>query len=381
MRRMLFGWYRVVLPGWTAPAFLVVYLISVAPRLLVRYFWGFDAAADLNGTEGILVLCAGAYGVYRVAAFHPAIRPKYWRWLWLTPWTADKPLPLGPVRLVWQDLVVIGVLSAVMSGPQIDRRTVCLAFMLTYLAALAVSFHKVGMRVAGYAILFGLGLIVRLWEAPWAAIGVAVIIYAVARIALPRSLAMMRSTYVSIKVKKIPSHMRFDQDDPYYGWPFQVLHPQPGEPNARVDKVLFPLLVGWLSYAAFALDPTDEAARTLGFLLSLPIIAFGPLVRFGLYCSYYRSPISLPGRIATFKLIVPGYDKALIAPLAVFLIGFRSMYWLRDMHGPMTICLPALYILALLALFNAPPSFERWRLTGQHRIRAANQRVGEVIKL
>src|SRR5262245_9773041 len=61
----------------------------------------------------LVTLAAAVYGIYRVACFHPAVNPRYFAWLKLSPWQADKPLPMGPVHLVWQDLVVIGTILAI----------------------------------------------------------------------------------------------------------------------------------------------------------------------------------------------------------------------------------------------------------------------------
>ena len=55
---------------------------------------------------------AGVYAFYRLCRFHPALNRRYSDWLKLSPWTADKPLPLGPIHPVWQDGGVIGALAA-----------------------------------------------------------------------------------------------------------------------------------------------------------------------------------------------------------------------------------------------------------------------------
>src|SRR5580765_387984 len=69
---------------------------------------------DLNNIRLIILVSAAvAYGFVRLWRFHPACKPAYCSWLEMSPWTARKPLPLGPIHLVWQDAVVLGVLAAV----------------------------------------------------------------------------------------------------------------------------------------------------------------------------------------------------------------------------------------------------------------------------
>ena len=61
----------------------------------------------------ILVIATIAYAFHRLWRFHPACNQAYAAWLKSTPWTANKPLPLGPVHWVWQDAVVLGTLTAI----------------------------------------------------------------------------------------------------------------------------------------------------------------------------------------------------------------------------------------------------------------------------
>ena len=62
---------------------------------------------------GPRILRAGGLllGAYRAIAFHPYFRPGYLRWLKGTPWTVSKPLPLGPLELVPEDGLALGLLA------------------------------------------------------------------------------------------------------------------------------------------------------------------------------------------------------------------------------------------------------------------------------
>ena len=91
-------WFRWILPPrWM----IVMYAIFLA-----MVSWTFD---DVQRT---LDLGASLFGAYRVLAFHPALNSEYHDWLRLTPWTPDRRLPLGPVRLTVPDVVVMAVFAA-----------------------------------------------------------------------------------------------------------------------------------------------------------------------------------------------------------------------------------------------------------------------------
>src|SRR5436190_8238008 len=65
-----------------------------------------DEMPELAGIRiVILVAAAGVYAFFRLWRFHPACNPAYCAWLEMSPWTASKPLPVGPIHLVWQDAV------------------------------------------------------------------------------------------------------------------------------------------------------------------------------------------------------------------------------------------------------------------------------------
>src|SRR5262249_30265485 len=88
-------------PGWVFFCFMVVYIVLRLPAWIGLGFWGIAPAVGKRPTDGLLVIAAIAYGVYRVVAFHPFYRADYRAWLEWTPWSSRKPLPIGPVGWVW----------------------------------------------------------------------------------------------------------------------------------------------------------------------------------------------------------------------------------------------------------------------------------------
>ena len=68
----------------------------------------------------MLFMASVLHGTIRVFAIHPIWNEGYQGWLESTPWFSRKPLPLGPVELVWEDGLILGpliLLSAVLPEP------------------------------------------------------------------------------------------------------------------------------------------------------------------------------------------------------------------------------------------------------------------------
>ena len=190
-------WLRLTLPPmWTV---LVALLLLLSSECL--YFWlrsWFDlpdmaneaASPLLEFRDSVAAIILAAYGVFRVAAFHPFFRPKYRGWLEQTPWTSRKPLPLGPIHLVWQDTIAVGILIVSLHGTPLGRVWATGAFLLAYLATLGVSFWITGPWWMGYVVLSGMGLAVRMANWPLVYVGILLVVYAIA--VMGRGMALTR---------------------------------------------------------------------------------------------------------------------------------------------------------------------------------------------
>jgi len=144
-------------PGWVLVLALLIYTASQAICLFMEWNARLPLFSLIDyfpyGLFGVL------YGLYRVWAFHPAARPGYYNWLCRTPWTSRKPFPLGPIHLVWQDLVILGLAVGLLwPRLQIDSVEVVQYFLAWYLAALAITHIVTGEKLSGYTLGFGLGL-------------------------------------------------------------------------------------------------------------------------------------------------------------------------------------------------------------------------------
>ncbi len=138
---------------------LAIFLLFEGP--IIYFDWNrFPIAAHLPFRPGafILVLAVVLHGVSRVVWFHPIWQNDYRAWLKRTPWTSRKPLPLGPIGLVWEDALVVGpllLLCAILPAPS-PVRLLC-AFLISHLLVVTATLFMTATWAIGYSVAFGLG--------------------------------------------------------------------------------------------------------------------------------------------------------------------------------------------------------------------------------
>jgi hypothetical protein len=348
-----------------------------------------------------LLAAAACYGVYRVWGFHPALRPAYRRWLEKVPWVHPKPLPLGPVELVAADAVLLGLAVAAtwpFYGPD-PALGIVRSFLATYLLTLLVSLFVTKQWAAAYATWFGLGTVVLLWGPGWPFFAAAAGTYAAGRAGLLRALAAFPWQMPKVSMNELLRQNLVVPDDRVtLGWPFGYLGPRParGSPG-RLHGLVLALLGGWTVYVALAhVPPEDEPARAVvGILPCMFVMPAAVLTRFALYqVTQLWPPLSLAGRVATGRWIIPGYDRVFVAPLLAIAVSVFTVLALlheslevasrpRTAAGLEQFAVPALYRaasdpalrasvavgLVLLIAQTVGPSHRRWLLTGTFRIR------------
>lgn len=373
MIRSFFRWIRVVLPPrWAIGIALVLYLIPEAWYFWWQWWVGLPGAGEelLRFRDALAgAICAG-YGAFRVLAFHPALRPAYRRWLELAPWTSRKPLPLGPIHLVAQDIVVLAIVLLLLHDSQTRFVFVPAAFLGSYLVVLCLSLMLTDVWKVGYVLAFGLGLVVRLGNLPAVSLCLLAALYAVAYFGLRRSLALFPwqapEWWEKLLAGFKPNQMEAPKSG--LGWPYDHLSFNlPDRLIPRKDAVLLSLLPGWYLYAVVALIPDyndPSPILALAFLGGSVMCVVGRIAN---YCAIHWPPISLWGRIWTFRWIIPGYDQVLLAPLCVLLVVVASVMTCI-LGAPPGIVIPLALSLELLITLNMGPTVKRWRLTGNHRI-------------
>lgn len=361
---------QVLPPYWAIAAFVVTY---AAAELAFRRpdLDGLPELPDFKVPRLMVVAVAALlYGCYRAAAFHPLCRQDYARWLQTTPWTPAKPLLLGPIHLIWADALGLGVLEIAALRLEPEFWAVPLvAFFTGYLVPLALWFFNTGARRHGYAILFvlGLALLTRHWT--WA-IGIELAAYVVGLVGLRRSLEQFPwplEVYSKIRIETtmVPSDPNLLKDR--LGWPYSRLQPFAIEPAITCETgLLLSLLAAWYVYVIQAVFG-NEATQIVAGAYALTLIGT-PVGRIVTYLAGIRPPISLLGRLATGRPIIPGFDRVFVAPLATVACGVLIPAVLSNVGVNLGAALALAVGVMIWITTTRGPTLAEWRLTGNHRL-------------
>lgn len=384
MNRLL----RVVLPGWWGWLLALLVLRGFAlgmDWMTVRW----EGHTEHVGRVGyfLTAFAAGVYGIYRVAAFHPGIRPGYLGWLKTTCWRSPQPLPLGPIHWVIQDHIIVGnlfaleyVIGRLGLGSGIPPLVIVLVFGIANLAVLGLWLRATNQIDISYAVGFGIGL--SLWFA-LIGYGLAVlgITYLVALVGLRRSLAEF--PWDSPREEKLRQNLGLKSAESRIvgadslGWPFGHFLKVDGGPLSYRECVWLSLLPGWWCAVA-AVRCHEDNALLLMWFATAATNAFA-VVRIMTYIIRFTPPISLFGRLFTFRWIIPSYDKVFVAPVlsvvvsiaTATLIGWQFYKPLsaRKLPPMVEFLIPLPLVAGLLVLFCVGPSLRNWQLTGGYRMR------------
>ncbi len=380
-------WLRVVLPPWWA-VILAGFLYTLFQSALLGLEWYFDlplfGLMDTEKEVPALVMGQFAFGyaVYRVWAFHPALRPGYFQWLCGTPWSSVKPLPLGPLHLVWQDVILLA-LWAGLSWPRagLQSLNVFQVFLFTYLSLLGLPHFVTGQKSWAYAVAFGVGVMALVARNPWLCFGAASVTYVAAFLGLRASLAsfpwegtplfsrFQRRMQQELKSKE-SAGQNPGPNQGTLGWPFDHLGPPHLDLTGfdRRDRLLAGLLLGWWFYVFYSLARSADSDWYGAHVCYSIFLVLGIAFRVAIYCNGYLPPLSLLGRLGHGRPIIPGYDQVFIAPLLALAVGAAVplVPWATGLDP--LIAVPSAVVLTTWILLLMGPSLQTWRLTGYHRI-------------
>jgi hypothetical protein len=367
MMRRIFARFRTVAPPMSAVAVVIfVFGLFSIPQVV---FGQKPAQGGDPPARRFLILAAMALGVYRAVAFHPYFGPNYLRWLKMTPWTVRKPLPMGPVELVPQDAIGIGLmilLGAIYPAPRsIELVNI---FLLSHMICIVATFWRTQAAAFGYFTTMLLGFVPLLWTRPWLALLLLTGIYLVVHEGLWRSLKGF-----PWNTEGVLTDMRLVQPtdlNPPCGWFFDRFHRDIINASAisRIDAALVCMLGSWWLFVLSSLitDRNDQ----MGFLFfcTSMVMLVTPIGRIAIYTQGCRFPISLWGRVVTFRWIIPGFDHVFLGPICALLAGPAALIVWRNSRIPGEIALSLGAGLTVLIALVSPPRLRRWRLTGQHRL-------------
>ncbi len=366
--------YRQVAPTLDRTAVLVAafFAFEGGIYLLERRNIPIGNALPFRPGAAILFIASAMHGLGRAFGLHPIWNNEYLSWLKLTPWTNRRPLPIGPVELIWADGVFVGgllLLSSVLPHPRAMQ--LLNVFLISHLAALTLTLWLTRTPAFGYAAAFGLGLAVRWWHEPLACLALATLVYLLAYEGLRRGFE--RFPWEPVNLKKLNPNADLSKvgvEAEPCGWPYDQLMRELDE-KRRVslpDAVLGTMLASWwLNVITSLITNPNVRMGTLAAALGAATVG-GSIGRLVIYVQGYQSPLSLWGRIMNFRLIIPGYDQVFVAPICTVLVGPVSLGVLAWAQAPVEIGISTAAGLTLLVALLAPPRLRRWRLTGRHRI-------------
>jgi hypothetical protein len=316
------------------------------------------------------------YGVSRLVRFHPACNSAYAGWLRISPWTAEKPLPLGPVHLVWQDMAVVAVLSAIAAWHAwVPAIFPVLTFGIGYFGGLTLLLAVTG-RWNHFILLAFLwpALLLPAFEGIPTILLISAIIV-VCFSGLQKSLSVFPTGFpTGLSGVRGSSVLQMDirielpgvQTAQTVGWPLAALSPKVCLASVSTKQSL--AIAGALGWWSFCLMERGGAEPLSEPLLALTILL--GLLRVGIYCGRMCPPINLWGRLVSWRLFLPGYDKVFATPLAALALAIVGGMLIRNSGSGYIFVQAALFGLILFVLFAGGPTLISWTLTGHHRFRA-----------
>lgn len=371
--------------------FALLILVMAAERGLVAVMnWWVGEWLDPDMPAGfqrpgaynmLLLMGLACVSMWRASAFNPALDSRYRTWLRSTPWTAGKPLPMGPVHLMWQDALLVGLVGLAWTMPPdvTPRVAIGLTFALPYSGCMAAALLAAGemWSVCGAAAL-GFALLLTSGRPHWQSAAVAVGLCAYCDWAFRRAL------------------VRFPWDDAQ-SWLNRDAHlwiswhwPRLRDGGIVANEPVIPwrwagalsVLTGWGAAVIAQLCmwsaetprlPRDFESNTW---LVLGLCSFFLATsRLACYVGDRASPLGLWARLRLGRWIIPGHDYVYLPSMAIVALAIALPGALFELgaSAPLTAGLTA--TCAVLIALGAPPTLAHWSLTGEYRSRIRRQGV------
>ncbi len=358
---------------------------------------------------GLPFIIAFSCAIARVVAYHPYASKKYRDWLAYTPWTYGKPLPLGTFHISVGDLTGVAILAGIaafgfwLSGDTYAIQSepihlwevaaaVGLLWLITYLVSLFFMMGDDKKMTAG--ILALVPLTVYPHFNIWIGLSVVGVIYLLILAGIRRTLGGFPWNRGDWTESPQQRQLKEVLKSGIIGWPYRQIGPVPFKKKtpSLVAILLASTIPAWWLFASIhsielymqwsmgeSYDQllefmNQDQMRIENLLRAYRILAliatvFVALQKVVIYISGTRPPISLLGRFATGRLIIPGYDKIFIMPILIIAVGWCLTDLLLAIK-PMPLAVsPSIILYVLTVLFMSPyPSIEKWRYTGHLRV-------------
>ena len=389
MIKRAFFWLSATLP----PYGLAIFFIGLALCWVLEWaFMGtlyllYGAIPDdwnqLLGFRGWTVVALLGWGAWRASAINPAYAYPYRRWLETTPWSPDRPLPLGPVHLLWRDGLLLAAAALICWHSSLSWYAP-LGFLLSYSFFQTQVNFRTGQdwhALAGIALAALLPLAFSYPESPWISLLLATSIAVISSLGWRRSLT-------SFPWEHLPRWKDFSVirsappiERPTCKW-WPLVHPaasfEIGPAVTWREALMTACLWGWLAgVIVFTIE--DVGRRTpvpaegvklyvqnVAWLVSIAIGASASILRMLRYLSWCLPPISLLGRIATRRWIIPGYDRVFVAPAVAMLLAVALPRLLIAVNVSAAAAAFLATAAAVFAAIGIGPTLINWGLTGNY---------------
>jgi len=346
---------------------LMLYVTFTLVAMLDVPTWNWTAVRGSSQFFRGVLLVGGCViaGALRISLLHPHYAQKYAGWLMSTPWHPGLQLPLGPVDLVWEDLLLVvplGALAQVDAGISLWLPVTAYLLGYSWAGVLALREGRSHWFSLGLAFLWSIPLL-RL-ASPW--------------ILLPTLIAIDLLTRGGLSISL--RHFPWDLGDP-----MRETHRRPRSslawPLDRVGPVAVPqpiplalglataaMIAWWVFVVVNLLAGVFDGILVQTLATEIPpvcaLICVGRLLQ---YCLGYSPPISVMGRVMTGRLLIPGYDHVFIAPAVCCLLAWLLPRVFAN-HLPLQVS-SAFTVLCMAGVaINMGPTVQSWRLTGHHRL-------------
>lgn len=352
--------------------------------------------------RGALVAGLGGWAWWRAMWINPVCRSDYRRWLLTTPWTPDRPLPLGPVGLVWQDGVVLLAVAALFARWP-ESLYVPLAFLVPY-SAIVTNWNFYAGERDGEA--FAAGAIAALlpWSltsqgSPVLSLTLGIVVAVIASVGWRATLQAFPWDTARRWAGADDRKRRQEQASVVCQW-WPLVHPYRGNKLGPVlawrEVVMAATLVAWLAAVAIftwgVMVDDDAIARRKNFpetstedvawvlTRGVGVVAAG--LRLVVYACWCMPPLSFRGRRKRQQWIIPGYDRVLVAPVVTLALAYVLPRALEAAGAPLAVVGFVTVWATTMAALGTGPTLSTWMLTGQYRMAShtpkASQRRAEL---
>ena len=274
MMRWFIRQMRVVLPPPLYFGMAAVLLALLEGAMLWIACWGTDTTKGSSGgraggvTGRVRALLGLCVRLLPRPSFFTVWRASYRTWLAQTPWLTDKPLPLGPIHIVWQDLLVLLVLELLSYQSRfLLIGATSFLFLVPHAVFAGIAFRLTGMPWRFYGLLFLLGGSIILWPYRVSHGLTAVALYGVIYWSFPPMLEGLSALAKNESAARFDAFLQSNLREirkRVGGWPNHALHLDLRFPGLRyAEGCAIALVIGWWLFVPLGspLQPRRMAHR------------------------------------------------------------------------------------------------------------------------